>query len=102
MKKPTAKEMARQLMRLKDVKEVSILNVSRGHMVKLWYETQMGSMKRCKEAQAEFSNMMWVLYEDMQPEVFETEFDVKKSLKDLTAFDTNNKKINVGENNIND
>ena len=27
--------------------------------------------------------MMWALYEDMQPEVF----DVKKSLKDLITFD---------------
>ena len=27
--------------------------------------------------------MMWKLYEDIQPEVF----DVKKSLKDLTTFD---------------
>ena len=47
--------------------------VSKGHIVRLWHETQMGPMKRCKEAQAEFSEMMWALYEDMQPGIYEGE-----------------------------
>ena len=58
------------------------LKISKKHIVTLWHETRIGSMKKCKKAQEEFSEMMWELYEDMQPEVF----DVKKSLKDLTTF----------------
>ena len=56
--------------------------VSKGEIVRLWYETQMGNIHTCREKQLEFSDMMWKLYEDMQPEVF----DVKKSLKNLTTF----------------
>ena len=48
-------------------------NVSKEHIVRLWHETQMGPMKRCKEAQAEFSEMMWALYDHMQPEIFDKE-----------------------------
>jgi len=57
--------------------------VSKGEIVRLWYETQMGNIHTCREKQLEFSDMMWKLYEDIQLEVF----DVKKSLKDLTTFD---------------
>jgi len=56
--------------------------VSKGEIVRLWHETQMGNIHTCREKQLEFADMMWALYEDMQPEVF----DVKKSLKDLTTF----------------
>ena len=38
----------------------------------------MGPMKRCKEAQAEFAEMMWALYEDMQPEVFDADEDCRR------------------------
>ena len=31
-------------------------------IVNLWYETQMGDMKKCKEKQFEFAEMMWGLY----------------------------------------
>ena len=31
-------------------------------IVNLWYETQMGCMKKCKERQFEFAEMMWGLY----------------------------------------
>ena len=54
-------------------------NISTKHIVKLWHETQMGQMKRCNEAQAEFSELMWKLYDeldwkkDMQPEIFDKE-----------------------------
>ena len=48
-------------------------DVSKKHIVKLWYETQMGSMKRCNKAQEEFAEMMWELYGDMQPEIFDKE-----------------------------
>ena len=56
--------------------------VSKGEIVRLWHKTQVGNIHTCREKQLEFSDMMWKLYEDMQPEVF----DVKKSLKDLTTF----------------
>ena len=59
------------------------LKISKRHIVTLWHETQVGNIHTCREKQLEFSEMMWKLYEDIQPEVF----DVKKSLKDLTTFD---------------
>ena len=59
------------------------LKISKRHIVTLWHETQIGNIHTCREKQLEFSDMMWKLYEDIQPEVF----DVKKSLKDLTTFD---------------
>ena len=49
--------------------------VSKGHIVRLWHKTQMGPMKECKEAQEEFSEMMWALHEDMQPEIFDADKD---------------------------
>ena len=60
------------------------LKISKRHIVTLWHETQIGNIHTCREKQLEFSDMMWKLYEDIQDEVF----DVKKSLKDLTTFDT--------------
>ena len=58
------------------------LKISKRHIVTLWHETQVGNIHTCREKQLEFSDMMWKLYENMQPEVF----DIKKSLKDLTTF----------------
>ena len=57
--------------------------VSKGELVRLWHETQVGNIHTCREKQLEFSDMMWKLYENMQDEVF----DVKKSLKNLITFD---------------
>ena len=37
--------------------------VSKYDIVRLWHKTQMGPMKRCQEAQGEFADMMWKLYE---------------------------------------
>ena len=37
-------------------------------IVKLWYETQVGHYKRCREKQLEFSDMMWKLYEKIEDE----------------------------------
>ena len=37
-------------------------------IVDLWYETQMGDMKKCKEKQFEFADMMWSLYKEFYPE----------------------------------
>ena len=34
-------------------------------IVRLWHETQVGNMKKCKEKQVEFSNMMWELYSNI-------------------------------------
>ena len=42
----------------KDCKQVK-------NIVKLWYETQMGNMKKCREKQSEFSDMMWELYSNI-------------------------------------
>ena len=58
------------------------LKISKRHIVTLWHETQVGNIHTCREKQLEFSDMMWKLYENMQPEVF----NVKKSLKDLTTL----------------
>ena len=49
--------------------------VSKGEIVRLWHETQIGNIHTCREKQLEFSEMMWELYEDMQPEVFDADKD---------------------------
>ena len=36
---------------------------SKEEIVLLWHKTQMGPIKRCQEAQGEFTDMMWKLYE---------------------------------------
>ena len=36
--------------------------MTKEELVLLWYETQMGDMKKCKEKQFEFADMMWELY----------------------------------------
>ena len=51
------------------------LKISKKHIVTLWHETQIGPMKRCTEAQEEFSEMMWELHKDMQPEIFDADKD---------------------------
>ena len=42
-------------------------------IVRLWHSTQMGNIKQCRKNQLEFSEMMWALYEEMQPEIFDKE-----------------------------
>ena len=42
-------------------------------IVALWHETQMGNIHKCRKRQLEFSDIMWNLYEDMQPEIFDEE-----------------------------
>ena len=42
-------------------------------IVRLWHRTQMGNMKKCRENQILFSEIMWTLYEDMEPEIFDKE-----------------------------
>jgi len=54
-----------------------MIKVSQRHIVTLWHETQMGPMKRCNEAQAEFAEMMWALWKDMQPGIFDADQDDK-------------------------
>ena len=51
------------------------LKISKNHILTLWHETRIGSMKKCKKAQEEFSEMMWELYKDMQPEIFDADKD---------------------------
>ena len=54
------------------------LKISKRHIVTLWHETQIGNIHICKEKQLEFSEMMWELYEDMQPEMFDADKDCQK------------------------
>ena len=42
-------------------------------IVRLWHGTQMGNINQCRENQLEFSEMMWALYKEMQPEIFDKE-----------------------------
>ena len=51
------------------------LKISKRHIVTLWHETQIGNIHTCREKQLEFSDMMWKLYEDIQPEVFDADKD---------------------------
>ena len=74
------------------------LKVSKRHIITLWHETQMGQMKKCNEAQAEFAELMWKLYDeldwkkDMQPEIFDADKDCQQYHKeqDLKAMEKNN------------
>ena len=54
------------------------LKISKKHIVTLWHETQIGNIHICREKQLEFSEMMWELYEDMQPEIFDADEDCLK------------------------
>ena len=54
------------------------LKISKRHIVTLWHETQTGNIHTCREKQLEFSEMMWKLYEDMQPEIFDADKDCQK------------------------
>ena len=42
--------------------------MTKKEIVKLWYETQIGHYKKCREKQLEFSDMMWKLYEQNKDE----------------------------------
>ena len=59
------------------------LKISKKHIVTLWHETQVGNIHTCKEKQLEFAEMMWALYEDLQPEIFDEELD--KEYKEASA-----------------
>ena len=39
--------------------------MTKKELVKLWYETQVGHYKKCREKQMEFSDMMWKQYEKL-------------------------------------
>ena len=39
-----------------------MIYISKYDIVRLWYETQMGNVEKCREKQIEFSEMMWELY----------------------------------------
>ena len=42
------------------------IKMTKDEMVLLWYETQMGNYKKCREKQQEFSDMMWKLYDKIK------------------------------------
>ena len=54
------------------------LKISKKHIVTLWHETQVGNIHICRKKQLEFAEMMWALYEDMQPEIFDADKDCQK------------------------
>ena len=58
-------------------------------IVKLWYETQMGDMKKCKEKQFEFADMMWGLYNNddkiKENQTMGRAIDMENSLNGLEA-----------------
>ena len=54
------------------------LKISKRHIVTLWHETQVGNIHTCRKKQLEFSEMMWELYENIQPEVFDADKDCQK------------------------
>ena len=42
--------------------------MTKKEIVNLWYETQIGHYKKCREKQLEFSDIMWKLYEGINDE----------------------------------
>ena len=61
---------------------------SKEEIVLLWHETQVGNIHKCREKQLEFAEMMWALYEDMQPEIFDkpqyrNSLSTKEELKNI-------------------
>ena len=40
-------------------------------IVRLWKKTQDGHYLECRKNQLIFADIMWRLYEDMQPEIFD-------------------------------
>jgi len=38
--------------------------MTKKEIVELWYETQVGHYKKCREKQIEFSDIMWKLYNE--------------------------------------
>ena len=43
--------------------------MTKKEIVELWYETQVGHYKKCRDKQLEFSDIMWKLYEDTEDDV---------------------------------
>ena len=59
---------------VKDVKQKlltgeNLMNLK--DIVRLWHKTQMGNIHECRKNQLIFADIMWRLYEDMQPEIFD-------------------------------
>ena len=42
--------------------------MTKKELVLLWYETQMGDIKKCQLKQSEFYDIMWKLYEQYKEE----------------------------------
>ena len=40
--------------------------MTKKELVLLWYETQLGDMKKCQEKQSEFYDIMWKLYNEQE------------------------------------
>ena len=39
--------------------------MTKKEIVRLWHETQIGNIHKCREKQLEFSEMMWKLYNEL-------------------------------------
>tara|TARA_R110002051_G_scaffold133281_1_gene206687 strand:+ start:125 stop:346 length:222 start_codon:yes stop_codon:yes gene_type:complete len=70
------------------------LKISKRHIVTLWHETRIGNVHVCEKKQLEFSEMMWALYNDMQPEIFDADKDCFNyhEEQDHKAMEKNNDK----------
>ena len=51
--------MAKEITKKIDTHKLLVKSI-----VDLWYETQMGYMKKCQKKQFEFADLMWSLYEE--------------------------------------
>tara|TARA_R110000765_G_scaffold403379_1_gene499417 strand:+ start:730 stop:867 length:138 start_codon:yes stop_codon:yes gene_type:complete len=40
--------------------------MTKKEIVKLWHETQIGNIHKCREKQLEFSEIMWELYNEQE------------------------------------
>ncbi len=39
--------------------------ISKNELVRLWHETQVGNIHKCRKKQLEFSDIMWKLYGEL-------------------------------------
>ena len=40
--------------------------MTKKELVKLWHETQVGNIHKCRDKQLEFSEIMWKLYNEQE------------------------------------
>jgi len=55
--------------------------MTKKEIVNIWYETQVGHYKKCREKQLEFSDIMWKLYEELYEGVNDEQSNSKANKK---------------------